>query len=52
MTCNRCLPNRPCINCETQAGPATFLRDRDHREALARGQARYERNSKETRGWA
>jgi hypothetical protein len=64
--CPRCHPQRPCINCETQERSAAFLRGREARlwlyenvnrafeeiEALARGRIRYERNSKQARGWA
>jgi hypothetical protein len=46
----RCTPSRKCLNCEGQERSAAFLRDRDHREALARGRIRYERNSREARG--
>jgi len=52
MTCERCQPNRLCPNHEVAARSAAFLRDREHREALARGRIRYERNAKDVRGWA
>lgn len=52
MTCDRCTPSRLCLNHEREAVLRERLARDDHREALARGQARYERNSKETRGWA
>lgn len=50
--CPRCTPSRKCLNCETQERSAAFLRDRDEREAIARGRARYERNAREVRGAA
>lgn len=48
----RCTPSYKCLNCLTTERSAAFLRGRDHREALARGRIRYERNSREVRGWA
>jgi hypothetical protein len=52
LRCDRCQPGRLCLVHETQERSAAFLRDRDHREALARGRIRYERNSRNVRGWA
>jgi hypothetical protein len=51
MKCDRCTPERLCLNHQRAAELAEILRDKDHREALARGRIRYERNSKQTRGF-
>lgn len=52
MTPCRCLPNRPCLNCDLEAARIARLKAKDALEAKAIGEARYERNSKEVRGWA
>jgi hypothetical protein len=44
MTCNRCQPNRLCLNHEAEAKSAAFLRARDEREAISRGRARWAQN--------
>jgi len=49
--CNRCQPNRLCLNHEAEAKSAAFIRARDAREAIARGSIRYARNAKAVRGW-
>lgn len=51
MTCPRCLPNRPCLNHELEAARIACLKAKDKAEAIAIGRARYERNSREVRGW-
>lgn len=45
MTCDRCEPNRLCLNHERAAELAAILRAKDHAEALARGTARMGRNA-------
>lgn len=52
MTCSRCLPNRPCFNCQRAAELKAILDAKDRQEAEVRGRIRYERNSREVRGWA
>ena len=49
--CDRCEPDRLCLVHEGLARSLQYQRNRDAREAEARGKARYERNSKEVRGW-
>ena len=50
MTC-RCTPSRQCLNCDLDAKRIARLKAKDRQEAIAIGRARYERNSKEVRGW-
>lgn len=52
MTLCRCTPSRQCLNCDRAAFLKAKLARDDHREAIAIGRARYERNSREVRGRA
>ena len=44
MTCNRCQPNRLCLNHEAEAKSRAFIQGQDEREAIARGRARWAQN--------
>lgn len=52
MTPCRCTPSQRCLNCTLEAARIARLKAKDKAEALAIGRTRYERNSREVRGWA
>lgn len=38
--CPRCLPNRPCLNCDLEAARIARLKAKDKEEAIAIGRER------------